>query len=88
MIVVFHKSFTKTFKKTPPKLKVKFQERLMLFEKDEFDPVLNNHQLKGKWLGYRSINVTGDIRAIFKRDTQRALFITIDNHMLVDLTRT
>ena len=80
MIIDFHKDFTKDFKKISPKIKKKFQEKLVLFEKDEFDPVLNNHALKGKWLGYRSINVTGDIRAVFKRDTESALFAAIDSH--------
>ena len=80
MIIDFHKEFTKEFKKLSPKIKKKFQQRLVYFEKDEFNPILNNHALKGKWLGYRSVNVTGDIRAIFKRDKKRVLFVTIDNH--------
>ena len=80
MIIDFHKDFTKDFKKLSLKIRTKFQERLLIFEKDEFEPVLNNHALKGKWLGYRSINVTGDVRAIFKRDPQTAIFVTIDSH--------
>lgn len=80
MIIDFHKDFTKDFKKLPPKFKKKFQERLVLFEIDEFDPILNNHALKGKYQGYRSINLTGDIRAIFIRDVERVLFIEIDKH--------
>ena len=80
MIIDFHKGFTKDFKKLSTKFKKKFQERLVLFEGDEFDPVLNNHALKGKYLGYRSINITGDLRAIFKRDSESALFAAIDSH--------
>ena len=80
MIVNFHKDFLKDFKKLPIKAKEKFKQRQLLFEKDEFDPVLNNHALKGKWLGYRSINVTWDVRAIFKRDTESVVFVAIDKH--------
>lgn len=80
MNIVYHKDFIKGFKKLPQKIKEKFKERQVLFEKDEFDPVLNNHALKGKWLGYRSMNVTGDVRAIFKRDSESVLFVAIDNH--------
>lgn len=80
MIVVFHKDFKKKYYKLPPKIIGKFDDRLRLFINDEFNPVLNNHALKGKWLGYRSINVTGDIRGIFKRDVLSALFVAIDNH--------
>ncbi|OGD92698.1 hypothetical protein A2697_04000 [Candidatus Curtissbacteria bacterium RIFCSPHIGHO2_01_FULL_41_44] len=80
MNIYLHKKFLKDYNKLTQSQKEKFKERRNLFLKDEFDPVLNNHALKGKWLGYRSINVTGDIRAIFKRDTESALFVTIDNH--------
>ena len=80
MIIVYHRDFKKSYKRLPPKLKERLEERLRLFSKDEFNPILNNHALKGKWLGYRSMNVTGDIRAIFKRDTESALFVAIDTH--------
>lgn len=80
MIVHLHKNFKKHYKKLTESQKIKFKERRDLFIQDEFDPVLNNHALKGKYLGYRSINVTGDIRAIFKRDSESALFVVIDSH--------
>ena len=80
MIIIFHRDFTKGFKKLSPKLKKRFQDRLEIFEEDGFDPVLNNHALKGKWLGYRSINVTGNMRAIFKRDSESVIFVAIDSH--------
>jgi len=30
-------------------------------------PVLENHPLQGRYEGYRSINITGDLRAVFKQ---------------------
>lgn len=80
MIIDFHRDFTKDFKKLPSKTKKKFKERLTLFEKDEYDPILNSHQLKGKYQGYRSINVTGDIRAIYKNNAQDVIFVVISSH--------
>jgi len=80
MIIVFHKDFKKKYHKLSPTLVEKLDDRLRLFSKDEFNPLLNNHALKGKWLGYRSINVTGDIRAIFKREADSAFFVAIDSH--------
>ena len=80
MHIYLHKKFLKDYKKLSISQKERFKERQVLFEKDEFDPVLNNHALKGKYLGYRSINITGDMRAIFKRDSESALFVTIDSH--------
>ncbi len=80
MTIVFHKDFKKKYIKLPPKIIEKLNDRLRLFGKDEFDPALNNHALKGKWMGYRSINVTGDMRAVFKRDLESAFFVAIDTH--------
>ena len=80
MIIVFHRDFKKKYQKLAPKIVEKLDDRLRLFSKEEFNPVLNNHALKGKWLGYRSINVTGDTRAIFKRDEETAIFVAVDSH--------
>lgn len=80
MIIDFHRDFTKDFKKLPSKIKKKFQDRLILFEKDESDPVLNNHALKGSYQGYRSINIGGDIRAIYRKNKQDTVFVAIGSH--------
>jgi len=52
----------------------------MLFEKDQMNPVLNNHSLKGKYLGRRSINITGDLRVIYQKNDDNVIFVTIDSH--------
>lgn len=80
MIILYHKAFLKRYKKLSSNIKKKFKEKLSLFIEDEFNPILNNHALKGKYQGYRSINVTGDIKAIFKRTSQEAIFVTINSH--------
>jgi len=77
MIISFHKDFEKKFKKLPRKTKSKFHERLALFEKDEFNMTLDNHALTGAYKGYRSINVTGDLRAVFKRESKSKVFANI-----------
>lgn len=80
MKIRFHRNFDKKFKMLPRKVQNQFHERLMIFEKDEFNPTLNNHALIGKYKGYRSFNVTGDLRAVFKRDSERAIFVKVDSH--------
>lgn len=80
MTILYHKEFLKRYKKLSPKIQERFAERLRLFIEDEFDPTLNNHPLKGKYEGYRSINVTGDIRAVFKRTIHEAIFVIINSH--------
>ena len=81
MKIYFHKNFEKKIKKLDRKIKKQFCSRLILFEKNPFAPQLNNHALKGKFVGYRSINITGDFRAIFKQlDRDSIEFSTIDTH--------
>lgn len=71
--VKFTKRFSKQYDKTPPKIKKAFQERLVIFIHDKFDPRLHNHVLTGKYKSYRSINITGDWRAIFIEDTENTI---------------
>lgn len=60
------KRFIKSYKKLPKKVQTKFDLKLFEFMKDPFTRELNNHALIWDYLWYRSINVTGDYRAIFK----------------------
>lgn len=62
----FSKRFEKEFKKSPVKIQISFRNRLEIFLTDKFNPVLNIHRLSGKYEGYKSINVTGDWRALFR----------------------
>ena len=78
--VRYHKDFEKKYKKLKPSEKEKFKFRLELLFIDEFNPVLNNHSLKGKYLGCRSINLTGDLRAVYKKEGDILVFVTVGNH--------
>jgi len=69
------------FKKQPVWIKDKFEERVRLFQKDMFEPILNNHLLEGEWLGCRSINITGDLRALYEElGNNHFEFIAIETH--------
>ncbi|MEK7175491.1 MAG: type II toxin-antitoxin system mRNA interferase toxin, RelE/StbE family [Patescibacteria group bacterium] len=84
MQIIFHKDFNKKYFKLKESEKKKFKERLNIFIKDPYNPILNNHALSGKYLPRRSINVTGDLRALFKivdpKDGDTILFTEIDTH--------
>lgn len=80
MKIKLHKKFEKGYKKLAPAEKKKFKERRNLFLQSEFNPILNNHPLKGKYLGYRSINITGDLRAVFRKEGNLVIFVAIDSH--------
>jgi addiction module RelE/StbE family toxin len=81
MNISLHKNFEKKYLKLRPAEQKRFKERRDLFLRDPFDPILNNHALSGKYLGYRSINIGGDLRVIYKLlDNNSVLFSVIDKH--------
>ena len=46
-----------------------------------FHSLLNNHALSGKYSGYRSINIGGDLRAIYEPiSLDIAFFIIMGTH--------
>lgn len=61
----FSKKFIKQYHIAPDFIQRSFDERLSVFLFDKFDQRLNNHRLSGKLNNLRSINISGDWRAIF-----------------------
>ena len=80
MRVEYSRHFVKTFKKCPQKIQVAFRAKLAIFLSDQFAVQLNNHALTGKYFGYRSINITGDWRAVFEQSDDDVFFITLGTH--------
>jgi addiction module RelE/StbE family toxin len=81
MIIILHKKFVRKFKKLRESEKVKFRQRRDIFLCNQFDPILYNHILHGEYLGFRSINVGGDLRVIYTMiERNTALFVDIDTH--------
>ncbi len=64
--VKFFASFNKQLQNAPEEIQEVFFDTLELFLEDPDNPLLRNHELHRKFAGYRSINITGDWRAIFK----------------------
>jgi addiction module RelE/StbE family toxin len=77
---ILHRNFEKSYSKQSPLIKKAFIERKNLLLIDQQHPLLNNHALHGKWIGYRSINITGDIRALFKVEGFFVIFLEIGRH--------
>ncbi len=80
MLIKLSKRFTKQYLRSPKKIQGLFDKKLEIFKKDEFTSILNNHALVGGYKGYRSINVTGDWRAIFKEIDGEIIFIALGTH--------
>jgi addiction module RelE/StbE family toxin len=65
MIIETTKTFDKQYSKLNDKTKTIYKNRIVMFKSNPFDFRLHNHVLKGKYLGYRSIDITGDVRALY-----------------------
>ncbi len=81
MQIILHKSFMKMYAKHPIKVQIKFKEQRNLFLEDKYNPILNNHALTGGWVGHRSINITGNYRAVYRIiEDEVYLFVAINTH--------
>mgnify|MGYP001560253095 FL=1 len=81
MKLYFHKEFDKQYKKLRKNEQQRVRERVVLFQENHLDPILENHSLQGKYFGYRSINIAGDLRAIFiKIGIDEYRFVKLGSH--------
>lgn len=80
MRVKLSKNFTKALRKLNPNVRNQFYNRVNLLLESKFHPVLNNHPVDTAYPGCRSINVTGDYRAIFYEKDGTTVFVEIGKH--------
>lgn len=65
--IEYSKKFLKQYYKFTPNIKLKFESRLMLWQSNPRHPQLHLHILTGEYAGMYSINITGDIRALYEK---------------------
>jgi len=81
MHILFAKKFRKMYDRLPKPLQKSCDNRLFLFEKEPSHILLNNHPLHEPYAGCRSINITGDYRAIFYHENIDIVrFIAVGTH--------
>ncbi len=81
MTIDYSKKFLKQYSRLSPKLQSQADNRMRLWEIDPTNPQLRNHALSGKYQGYRSISITGDIRALYtKKGEKTVIFGFIGSH--------
>ena len=81
MQILLHRNFLKDYARLPKKSRNKFKERRNLFIVNPFDPLLSNHSVDAAYPGWRSINITGDYRALFAVEAPNTVvFMRIGTH--------
>lgn len=79
--IIVHKRFVKQVRKLPTDTQQAFQKRRDIFLADDTNPILRIHPLQGKFQGYKSFNVTPDIRVLYREvDTDTVIFTHIGSH--------
>lgn len=81
MVIRYLPRFKKQYKRLPKPIQSQFDERLRLFVVDPTDPRLRVHPLKGSFSGYWSMNISGDVRALyFAGSDEVVIFALIGTH--------
>jgi addiction module RelE/StbE family toxin len=80
MFVSYSKNFKKQYLLLPKNIRVKFKVRLSILLENQNNPQLNKHKLSGPYNNLWSINITGDIRAIYQQIDNIYLFSAIGSH--------
>ena len=80
MTISYSKNFVKQAKKLSPELRKKLLERIEIFSENQLHSTLRNHQLKGKYKEYRSIDITGDVRALYLQKENEVIFDAVGTH--------
>lgn len=79
--IEYTKKFEKQYSKLSPKIREQFKERQRLWLNDPYNPQLRLHMLTGEYAGLYSINITGDIRALYQKvDNTYVIFGFIGTH--------
>lgn len=69
--------FKKQFGILTPKLQQQFEDRVVMFLADPTMLQLHNHPLKGTYAGYWSININGDLRALYYIEDDEIIIIAL-----------
>ncbi|OGK25670.1 hypothetical protein A2954_04545 [Candidatus Roizmanbacteria bacterium RIFCSPLOWO2_01_FULL_37_12] len=75
--------FKKSYKKRilfNKNLEEQVDERIIRFSENPADPLLKDHALKGKLAGLRSFSITGDIRIVYKKESDLIILYDIGSH--------
>ena len=66
MKIIYDPAFIRKLKKLNVRIRKSFREKIVIFQLNPSDPILDNHPLEQELAGYRSIDITADYRAIFE----------------------
>jgi addiction module RelE/StbE family toxin len=76
----FKKQFQKSARQLSAAQQDQLKERLELFLSNPYHSLLHNHQLSGDYADFRSINISGDLRALYYVEGDDYIFAFVGTH--------
>lgn len=84
MKVQFSPELIDKLKKQDVRIRHSFKKAIELFTQDPNNLELDNHELEREWQGFRSIDITADLRTIYQEDKEGsklvAYFVALGTH--------
>lgn len=80
MKISYTKNFIKNSRKLPSTVRERLIGKIVIFSNTPLHYQLRNHALKGKYKEYRSIDITGDYRALYYVVEDEAIFVMVGTH--------
>lgn len=84
MTVKYSPAFFDKLKQIDVRIRNSVKEKILIFSQNPSHPQLNNLSLKREYVGYRSINITADYRALYQEkqegDEVIAYFVLLGTH--------
>jgi len=81
MKIHYSTKFKKQYRKLPKGIREQFRERAALFLNDKNAPQLNIHKLHGEYDGLWSMNISGEMRAVFDVHYKNTIiFVAVGSH--------
>lgn len=80
MTIEYHKRFERDLAKRSKRIQERFFERQAFWAVNPRDQLLDDHPLGHEYEGCRSFSVGGDLRVIYRRKKNNALFLRFGTH--------
>lgn len=84
MKIQYDPDFLRLLKKVDVRIRKSLRQKLEIFLKNPYERSLNNHVLRDKYKGYRSIDITADWRVIYEEFEENgeliAYFVDLGTH--------
>ncbi|HVF69287.1 MAG TPA: type II toxin-antitoxin system mRNA interferase toxin, RelE/StbE family [Xanthomonadales bacterium] len=84
MKIQYDPDFLRLLKKVNIRIRKSLRQKIEIFLKNPDEPSLNNHALRDKYEGYKSIDITADWRAIYEEFGENgeliAYFVDLGTH--------